>query len=242
MRVKLKVIKGSRSGKVMPIQGNQLVIGRGEGCDLQPHTDLISRHHCVIIVTDSRVMIRDLGSKNGTFVNDERVEEEQGLMAGDRLRIGPLEFEVLIDSQTEVKRPQVQNVAEVVQRTAEESVSEFDVSTWLEEVDQAEREQRQADPGTRQFRLNDTESLSTRETVATTGDTAVDANGKEGDTKKETEDPKNKKQNKNKKNVTPRGSGTATPRHCSIPQIFLRRRCKIAGAGFFEQRSVGSRC
>jgi len=157
MRVKLKVLHGSKAGKLLPIQGNKMLIGRGEGCDLRPRTDIISRQHCLISVTDSQVLIKDLGSKNGTHVNGQRIDSEQGLQAGDTLKVGPLEFEVQIE-QGSVKRPEVKNIAEAVQRTAEDSANEFDISSWLEEVDQEERDQRLQDPETRQFKLDETSS------------------------------------------------------------------------------------
>ena len=90
--------------------------------------------------------------------------------------MGPLEFELQIDSQAHVKRPKVQGVADVVQRTAEDStgsVSDFDIGSWLEEADQEELAQRMADPETRQFKLDDTDRVPINEPVDPNGDTAV---------------------------------------------------------------------
>ena len=154
MWVKLKVLKGSKTGKLLPIQGNKMLIGRGEGCDLRPRTDIISRQHCLITVTDSQVLVKDLGSKNGTYVNGNRINAEQGLQANDHVKVGPLEFEVLIE-QGNAKRPKVENMSDVVQRTVENSASGFDISSWLEEVDEEERDERLRDPETRQFKLEE---------------------------------------------------------------------------------------
>ena len=51
-------------------------------------------------------------------------------------------------------------MADVVQRTAQESTNDFDISSWLEEVDEEERDQRFKDPETRQFKVEETNSIS----------------------------------------------------------------------------------
>lgn len=177
MQVKLKILKGSRKDKLLPVQGTELLIGRGKECDLQPRTELISRKHCLITITDSQVMVRDLGSKNGTFVNGERIEGEHGLQNGDHLGIGPMEFELQIDSQASTKRPEVQGMADVIQRTTQKptgSATDFNVGSWLDEVDEQERAERRADPETRQFKLDETEQLPVNETTANPSDTTID--------------------------------------------------------------------
>ena len=177
MQVKLKILKGSRKEKLLPIQGEKLLIGRGEECDLRPRSESVSRKHSVITITDSQVTIRDLESKNGTFVNGERITGSRGLQDGDQLRIGPMEFELQIDSQAHVKRPKVQGVADVVERTAADptgSVTDFDIGSWLDEADQEELARRMADPETRQFKLDDTDRVPINEDAQANSDTAVD--------------------------------------------------------------------
>ena len=176
MQVKLKILKGSRKDKLLPVQGTELLIGRGNECDLQPRTELISRKHCLITITDSQVLVRDLGSKNGTFVNGERIEVEHGLQNGDHLGIGPMEFELQIDSQASTKRPEVQGMADVIQRTTQNptgSATDFNVGSWLDEVDEQERAERRADPETRQFKLDETEQLPVNETTVNPSDTTI---------------------------------------------------------------------
>ncbi|HKI35786.1 MAG TPA: protein kinase [Gemmataceae bacterium] len=105
-----------------PLQGRQVVfterasciLGRDDDCDPHFPTDskehevhrLISRHHCLIDVNPPDVCVRDLGSRNGTFVNDDMIgqrktEEERGkplperaLKDGDELRLGHRESAV----------------------------------------------------------------------------------------------------------------------------------------------------
>lgn len=62
-------------------------VGRGSGCLIQIHDPKISRSHCEIRATPEGCFIRDLGSKNGTFVNGARVIEAR-LRNGDRIQAG----------------------------------------------------------------------------------------------------------------------------------------------------------
>jgi pSer/pThr/pTyr-binding forkhead associated (FHA) protein len=162
MQVRFKVLHGSNAGKEIKIPAPKCVIGRGDDCHLRPQSDAISRRHCVVITTENEVVVRDLNSRNGTFVNGERVAEEAVLLSGDVLRVGPLEFEVALDqSAGKPKRPKVTDIKEAVARTAEassaSSTTEFgDVTSWLEEADTEEKQRRYTDPETRQFRLDDT--------------------------------------------------------------------------------------
>ena len=77
MRVKLRVMQGAQAGREVVIPVSEFLIGRGEECHLRPRSDAISRNHCAIVVTENQVIVRDLGSKNGSYVNDKRVEGEQ---------------------------------------------------------------------------------------------------------------------------------------------------------------------
>ena len=77
----------------------EFVIGRAEDCHLQLPSRFVSRHHCELIVDDRDhlVRVRDLGSQNGTFVNESPVDECE-LKDGDKLRVACIPFEVHIDS------------------------------------------------------------------------------------------------------------------------------------------------
>src|SRR5918998_1362748 len=96
MKVQLIVAKGRPEGKVIPLPGRSFKIGRGDQCQLRPNSDLVSREHAEIVVTDDRVTVRDLGSRNGTFVNGEVLTRERVLAHCDLLDVGPLTFTVAI--------------------------------------------------------------------------------------------------------------------------------------------------
>jgi hypothetical protein len=176
MQVRLKVMQGSSTGKEVKIPTPKCVIGREEGCHLRPQTEAVSRRHCVIITTENEVVVRDLNSRNGTYVNDERVAEEAVLLHGDILRVGPLQFEMMIEQTPgKAKRPKVADIKEAVARTAGgsgiNSTSDLDdVSQWLDEADTHEKSRRTTDPETRQFRLDDTLVPASADTPTATAD------------------------------------------------------------------------
>ena len=98
---RLRVISGKHRGKNIPIVGSKFLIGREQDCQLRPNSEMISRHHCVISIDPFTVRLRDLASTNGTYVNEQRVNGQLTLKAGDVVRVGKLRFEVLISQVSE---------------------------------------------------------------------------------------------------------------------------------------------
>lgn len=134
MDLKLKVLEGKHAGQQIAVKAPKFLIGRAEDCHLRPGSELISRHHCALMVEDGYIAVRDFGSKNGTFVNEERVIGEREIKNGDRLTVGALRFEVHVAHNIGApKRPPVADVKQAVERTASDAAKDpFDVSSWLE--------------------------------------------------------------------------------------------------------------
>jgi len=139
MDVKLVVVHGKHAGQEIPIPGPKFFIGRAEDCNLRPHSDLVSRHHCVIMVEEGFVAVRDFNSKNGTFVNGERIVGETELKSGDHLKIGQIEFEVQIAATVVGKKaPKVRSVQEAAARTVQTArpqgaEKDLDLGDWFDE-------------------------------------------------------------------------------------------------------------
>ncbi len=136
MDVKLIVTKGKHVGKQLRIAKPKFLIGRAQDCHLRPVSELVSRHHCAIIIEDGSVAIRDFGSKNGTYVNGERVTGERELKNGDRLKVCELEFEVqLAVSVGGERKPKVESVQEAAARTVEaKTADDLDLEGWLRDT------------------------------------------------------------------------------------------------------------
>lgn len=77
----------------IPLQRPILLIGRHPECDVRLDLAKISRRHCCVALAYDRVMIRDLGSRNGLRVNGRLIEEAQ-LHPGDEVAIGPILYRV----------------------------------------------------------------------------------------------------------------------------------------------------
>src|SRR5205809_4830897 len=89
----LVMIAGARSGtQFLMEEGRENRIGRGLDCDVILADPLASRVHAIVLYEDSAWWVRDAGSRNGTFVNNQKIDEAR-LIAGCVLKIGSTEFE-----------------------------------------------------------------------------------------------------------------------------------------------------
>lgn len=162
MQVKLKVLAGSQEGKEVLVTSEKFLIGRSSSCQLRPKSESVSRKHCILVIKDGKALVQDLKSRNGTFINEKRlpVDRAKVLKGGDHLKVGRLEFEVVIEHGLGgVKRPEVSDVGDAAARTVESGSGDsrfeaVDVSAWLEEADQVERVRSRGEDETRQFRLD----------------------------------------------------------------------------------------
>jgi pSer/pThr/pTyr-binding forkhead associated (FHA) protein len=78
------------------------LIGRAEDCDLRLESDFVSNYHCILLLDQYTLQLRDLGSKNGTLVNGCRVGTSAIiLLHNDTISIG--EVTLLIDLKPETK-------------------------------------------------------------------------------------------------------------------------------------------
>jgi len=98
MDVNLILLKKDGSTQLFALPSAVTILGRRQECDLCIPLPAVSRKHCELNMDQGRLKIRDLGSKNGTIVNGQRIEEA-GLKPGDKLKIGPLTLLVQINGQ-----------------------------------------------------------------------------------------------------------------------------------------------
>lgn len=90
----LVVIYGQDLGRKYNLESPTLVLGRSSKCDIQIDQESVSRAHSKIMNQGKTIRIRDLGSTNGTYVNDEQIEERT-LTDGDLIKIGRTIFKFL---------------------------------------------------------------------------------------------------------------------------------------------------
>jgi predicted component of type VI protein secretion system len=97
MNAKLVVVKGAKKATIrlrLPT-----VIGRSPDATVKVPSSLVSRRHCEIYRSGKELVVRDLGSVNGTFVNGERIDEPTLLFEDDLLGVGPVSMHVSPDSE-----------------------------------------------------------------------------------------------------------------------------------------------
>jgi predicted component of type VI protein secretion system len=137
MEIKLLVAGGKSAGRVVPVTVPKFFIGRAPDCHLRPGSHLVSRHHCVILINEGGVAVRDFGSTNGTLVNGEKIRGEQELKDGDCLTVGPLEFEVRLAADACSRKPAGLETAATpsAPTTSSATDDELDISQWLGDID-----------------------------------------------------------------------------------------------------------
>ncbi len=96
----LVVISGAELGKKFVLDKSSTIIGRSPKTDIQLDEDSISRNHAMFVVEGAKVMVRDLGSTNGTYVNDVAVKERE-LRDADQIKIGRTIFKFLSGNNVE---------------------------------------------------------------------------------------------------------------------------------------------
>jgi pSer/pThr/pTyr-binding forkhead associated (FHA) protein len=81
-------------------QENPIVVGRSLSVDAPVPDAMVSRRHCELDCRDGRLVIRDLGSTNGTIVNGRPIDADCELEPGDVVLLGVSEFRVMAGEET----------------------------------------------------------------------------------------------------------------------------------------------
>lgn len=105
MNYTLHVLKGrSQVGAIRLIDGVNS-IGRHDDCVIRIRSSQVSRRHCELFEADGSLIVRDLGSSNGTFVNGDRIEAPRVLHPGDALTIGGVTLRIdAADAEAEARK------------------------------------------------------------------------------------------------------------------------------------------
>lgn len=99
MNIRLLLVQGKPAGKSLLFGPGKYLLGRGEECHVRFKSDWVSRQHCLLRVLTDQASVRDLGSRNGTLVNGQLVDQERFLLQGDQIQVGSVVFEVHLDSE-----------------------------------------------------------------------------------------------------------------------------------------------
>lgn len=92
-------LKSITSDSLYLVDKASILIGRSSQCDISIDSGMLSRHHAVVLTTvDNTILIKDLDSTNGTFLNTMRVKTSAPLSHGDVITVGDEKF-VFIDAE-----------------------------------------------------------------------------------------------------------------------------------------------
>ena len=92
--ISLRALEGRESGTVYAVPKPRMTVGRANA-DIIINDPMISRMHCALEVSDEGIRLLDLGSTNGTFVNDQQIESAV-LSSGSTFRVGEHLFQLVI--------------------------------------------------------------------------------------------------------------------------------------------------
>src|SRR4051794_1068209 len=94
---KLVLLSAGLTGRTHELKVDKTTVGRVEDNTFQIAEPSVSSHHCELILQGSDILVRDLGSTNGTFINGEKVSESV-LKTGQILRLGQIEMRLESDA------------------------------------------------------------------------------------------------------------------------------------------------
>lgn len=124
MKLSLEVLTpGKGQGKHIPITLPQFLIGRDPQCHLRPVSAAVSKRHCAIMLRNGKIFVRDFESTNGTFINDEAVKGERELRDRDRLKVGPLLFQVHSEETAGTGKPTPPPASKSAETTEDDSAA-----------------------------------------------------------------------------------------------------------------------
>ena len=83
------VTTGPKTGSVIVIDKKEMIVGRDNSADIVLKEKLMSRNHIKIKSTDKQITVKDLGSTNGTYVNNKAIHKKS-LKDGDEIQVGDL--------------------------------------------------------------------------------------------------------------------------------------------------------
>ncbi len=92
-------IYGPTLGKRFVLDREEITIGRGEGCEIVLELDNVSRRHCSVMHKRDGDFLKDLGSTNGTYLNNKEVRGETPLRTGDLIKVGSSIFKFLLGGE-----------------------------------------------------------------------------------------------------------------------------------------------
>jgi pSer/pThr/pTyr-binding forkhead associated (FHA) protein len=141
MPFQLHVVRGRSASTTLRLTSGVTTVGRTDDCQIRIRSSQVSRRHCELYEKRGGLVVKDLGSSNGTFVNGKKVRGEKVLEPGDELTVGQVTLKVARVGEAPPARPPVKStetaVAEAV--SVEDDVAEeFEIDFDFDDMPAAE--------------------------------------------------------------------------------------------------------
>ena len=117
----LIIQSGKLQGKRLVLPLKEMIVGRDDDCDMRIASSLVSRKHCSLKGTPDGIVVSDLGSQNGTHINDVPITQPTLLKEGDILRIGAIVLSVPAQPKPRIS----------IGSQAQSAISEAEIADWL---------------------------------------------------------------------------------------------------------------
>lgn len=101
----IKILTGPQAGLIVPLAEGKHTLGRGSACDVKIASNSVSKEHATILITNDKIILSDMDSRNGTFVNGVRIQNQR-LNPGDKVGLHDVLLDVMqISNQAQLQSP-----------------------------------------------------------------------------------------------------------------------------------------
>lgn len=90
----IRILSGPQAGQIFPLKAGKNIVGRGPACEVKLASNGVSKEHAQVFVTEDKVIVSDLNSSNGTFINGVRVQNQK-LTPGDKLVLHEIVLDII---------------------------------------------------------------------------------------------------------------------------------------------------
>ena len=97
MDTTLVIFKKNGERRDIHLNGDNTIIGRRPDCNIRVLKSAVSRQHCKLICENGHIVVTDLNSSNGTYVNQKKIQKPTTVSPGDVVSIAGLDFTLTVD-------------------------------------------------------------------------------------------------------------------------------------------------
>ncbi len=90
----IRILTGAQAGQIFPLGGGQHRLGRGQNCEIKINSNSVSKEHASIMLAGDKLILTDMNSRNGTFVNGVRIQNQR-IGTGDKIGLHDMLLDVV---------------------------------------------------------------------------------------------------------------------------------------------------